>query len=226
MVSQLCRSLAVASLAVLAAGCTEDAPKVKATYPTLARREVPPYMRDSVYEYTDMTGTEPFPVSGFGLVANLHRTGGSQAPSAVRDYMVKELSRHQFGVAGGATPSPDRILESKNFAIVRVDGMIPPGARAGAGWSTWFDVRVTCLPENDATSLAHGDLYECDLKLGGANASDPGNGMVSVKAQAAGALFVNPRYVVNTDDDSPAAKASRRTGVVLAGARAHGRTAR
>ncbi len=210
---------AALTAAVAVPGCTEAAPRTKPAYAPLPLRVVPEYMADSIFQYTDMTGREPFPVSGYGLVANLRGTGGSRAPTAVRDYMIKELARHQMGGSAGGFESPDKILDSRDFTIVRVDGYLPPGARAGADWSDWFDVRVTALAESDATSLAHGDLYECDLKIGGANPLDPGNGTVSIKGQATGAVFVNPTYVLDTVTDTPAARASRRTGVVLAGAR-------
>ena len=223
----LCRTLGVLSLAAAAValpGCTEAAPKAKTAYANLPKRQVPAYMHDSLYENADITGTEPYPVSGYGLVANLHGTGGCQAPTAVRDYMTKELARHQLGTVGNGYMSPDKILDSRDFAIVRVEGLIPPGARAGTGAdgaqrSTWFDVRVTGLADGNAASLARGDLYECDLKVGGANPADPGNGQPDVKAQAAGAVFVNPQYVLDQQTDTPAARASRRTGTVLAGAR-------
>ena len=220
-----CRTVCVAAVAAVAVGgCAEDAPKTRPTYPQLPARDVPGYLKDSVYEVADMSGTEPFPVSGYGLVANLHGTGGGVAPTPVRDFMAKELAR-PHGNTGGTFQSPDKILDSKSFAIVKVEGSVPPGARLGHNRrgeevSTWFDVKVSCLPEGDATSLAHGDLYECDLKVGGANPSDPGNGKVDVEGQAAGALFVNPKYVLDAADESPAAKASRRSGVVLGGARA------
>ena len=211
-------AIALAAWAAAVGGCKEQPEKVKSAYTPLPVRDVPDYMRGSVYQVTDMTGTEPFPVSGYGLVTNLHGTGGSRAPTPVRDYMVKELARHQVGSAGGGQ-SADKILGSRDFSIVRVEGYIPPGARATSTVSNSFDVRCTALPESDTTSLAHGDLWECDLKIGGANPTDPGNGMVDVKGQAVGALFVNPTYVLDTDTDTPAAKASRRSALVLAGAR-------
>ena len=216
------RSLALLATAAglsVGAGCTEDAPKTQPTYTALPNREVPAYMADSVYQYTDMSGTEPKPISGYGLVANLRGTGGCQAPTAVREYMIKELARHHFGSLETGWETPDKILDSKNFSIVRVEGFLPPGARAGSDWSSWFDVRLTALAESEATSLAHGDLYECDLKEGGANPLEPGNGKVMVLGQAAGAVFVNPTYVSDTETDTAAARASRRSGFVLAGAR-------
>ena len=44
---------------------------------------------------------------------------------------------------------------------------------------------LSVMPGSDASSLAHGDLYQADLKVNGANPAEPGNGMITVKAQAA-----------------------------------------
>jgi flagellar basal body P-ring protein FlgI len=207
------------SALVLVAGCTEEPPKPTNRYPVLAPREVPAYLRDSILEYTDLTGTEPYPISGYGLVTHLHDTGGSRVPTPVRAFMTKELARHDFGSFASGWASPEQILARRDVAIVRVDGLIPPGARAGTDWCTWFDVQVSIPPESDATSLAHGTLYQCDMKINGANPADPGSGMVAVKAQAAGEIFVNPQYVLDSSVDTPAARVSRKSGVILAGAR-------
>jgi flagellar basal body P-ring protein FlgI len=188
-------------------------------YPTLAPREVPDYLTDTVLQYADLSGTEPSPVSGYGLVTQLHGTGGSRTPTAVRAFMIKQLGQHDFGSLASNLPSPEAVLASKNVAIVRVDGLIPPGARAGTDWNTWFDVRVSIPPGSDATSLAHGVLYQTDLKINGANPTDPGDGRVAIKAQAAGSVFVNPEYSINSILDTPAARDSRKSGVILAGAR-------
>jgi flagellar basal body P-ring protein FlgI len=211
-------SLLLASLALLA-GCTDPPPKLSPRYPTLEPRVVPDYLQDTVLQYTDLAGTEPFPVSGYGLVVHLHGTGGSRVPTPVRDYMIKELARHDFGSIASGWESPEAVLNSRNVAIVRVDGVIPPGARAGTDWSTWFDVRVSIPSESDASSLAHGDLYQTDLKINGANPAEPGGGVVAIRAQAAGSVFINPSFVVDSSIDTPEARQSRKSGVVLAGAR-------
>jgi flagellar basal body P-ring protein FlgI len=201
-------------------GCATDPPKkIAVRYPTLPKKQVPDYLHDTILEYTDLSGTDPAPVSGYGLVANLNGTGGSRAPTAVRDFIIKEMARHGFGSVVTGLAAPEDLLANKSFAIVRVDGFIPPGARAGASWSNWFDVRVSALPESDATSLAHGDLYQADLKVDGANPLEPGSGHVSVMAQAEGSVFINPAYALDTSIQTPAAKHSRRNGVVLGGAR-------
>jgi len=200
-------------------GCTEKPATVVPKYSTLPLRDVPDYLSDTILQYTDMTGTEPYPVSGFGLVANLDGTGGSHVPTPVRDYIIKEIGRNQFTTYLGGGIDADDILNSKQFAIVRVDGFIPPGARAGTDWWTWFDVRVSAMPGSDTVSLARGDLYKCDLKVGGANSLDPGSGHVAVMAQAKGPIFINPAYALDDSTDTPTARSSRRAGVVLGGAR-------
>jgi flagellar basal body P-ring protein FlgI len=200
------------------AGCTQAPQKQTPKYTSLPNRDVPAYLEGTIYQYTDLTGTEPFPVSGFGLVTHLHGTGGSRVPTPVRSFMVKELARHFDNLATNYV-SPEDILNSKDVAIVKIDGYLPPGARAGRDWNSWFDVQVSALPDSDCTSLAHGVLFLADLKVNGANPSDPGNGMVTVKAQAAGEVFVNPAYVLDSTDQSPAAQRSRRTGIVMSGGR-------
>ncbi len=219
------RRLAGAVLAVAAAaagslaGCTEQPKPQAPRYSALPVREVPDYMTDTVMQYTDMGGTEPFPVSGYGLVANLHGTGGSKVPTPVRDAIAKDLMRNRFGELGSGRAGPDTILDDKNFSIVQVDAAIPPGARCGTGWATWFDVHVSALPEStDVTSLAHGDLWTCDLKINGANPAEPGGGQPEAEAQAAGPVFINPKYVLDTTDVSSDARASRVSGVILNGA--------
>lgn len=215
---KLHRLILVVTALTLLAGCTDPPPKSAQRYPTLGPREVPDYLKETILQYTDLAGTEPFPVSGYGLVVHLHGTGGSRTPTPVRDFMLKELARHDFGSIATGWESPEKVLNSKDVAIVRVDGFLPPGARAGADWGTWFDVRVSIPAESDATSLAHGDLYQCDLKQNGANPGAP-DATIQVLAQAAGSVYVNPAYTVNDSLDTPEARDARKYGVVMAGAR-------
>jgi flagellar basal body P-ring protein FlgI len=213
------RWIAGALVGLVLIGCgNEPAPKVTARYSTLPLRDVPDYLKDSIMQYADLGGTEPYPVSGYALVANLDGTGSSRAPTPVRDYIMKQMSIHGFGSIGSGLGSPEDVLNDKNFAIVQVEGLLPPGARAGPDWWTWFDVRVSALPQSDTTSLAHGDLYDTPLKVSGANPLEPSE-RVEVKAQARGPIFVNPAYALDDTIDTTAARASRREGVVIGGAR-------
>jgi hypothetical protein len=249
------RLLLAACGLVLLGGCTETPKKPTSRYATLSNREFPKelqFLNDTIFQYTDLAGNEPFPVSGYGIVTHLHGTGGCRVSTPVYAAMLKELSRHDFGGVGSGLPSPEAFLHSKDVAIVRVDGYIPIGARCALdhgpdtvgtewessrytsdartafgndtsnqnGWCTWFDVRVSIPPESDATSLAHGTLYQTDLKVGGANPNDAGAGIVTINAQAQGDIFVNPSYVLDSNDASSAAIFSRKSGVILAGARA------
>jgi hypothetical protein len=209
-----------AALLAVLAGCTEAPQKATPKYATLGpRTDLPAYLDDTIMQYTDLGNTQPDPVSGYGLVVHLQGTGGSRVPTPVRDFMLKELARHDFGSPITGWAAPEDVLRSKDVAIVRVDGLIPVGARAGTNWSTWFDCRVTIPQESDATSLAHGDLYQCELKENGANPSDPNGRDVFAKAQAAGPIYIKPSYVVDGNLDTPDARAGRRTGIILAGAR-------
>ena len=142
------------------AGCSRKVEKKApiSRYPTLPDKPVAPYLQDTIFHRTEVMNTDRYLVSGYGLVANLDYTGGSEAPTPVRDYMIKQMQQHRIGSPsqpGFENIPPSRILADKRFALVRVDGYLPPGIRAGE----YFDVEVSALPESSTTSLARGDLY-------------------------------------------------------------------
>src|SRR5690242_13880190 len=86
-------AVAVAIAAGVVAGCTEEKPKTLepvTRYTQLPAKKVPPYLKDTIYERTQMMRNEGFAVSGYGLVAGLDGTGESTAPTAVREYIIKE----------------------------------------------------------------------------------------------------------------------------------------
>src|SRR5215218_1213837 len=157
-----CASLSVVMVATSGCSRTVKKPAPVARYATRPLKKVAPILKDSLFEKTEMANTDPYLVSGYGLVANLDNTGGSEAPRAVRDYMYKQLQQHRFNSPnqpGFENVSPDRVLRDRRFAIVRVDGLMPPGIREGE----FFDINVSALPESSVTSLARGDLYRTDL---------------------------------------------------------------
>lgn len=212
-----CAALAVGTLYGCSGNKKKKGPRVEVPpiYRTLAAKKVPAFLKDTILEKCDLTNIEPFLVSGYGLVSNLNNTGDSQAPNAVRDYMVKEMVKHKWGssLSGIKTPSPEEALRDPRNAIVQVDGYLPPGVRKGQR----FDVQVSALPDSGTTSLAQGDLFQTDLRIMGANPLDPG-GAVNVFARAEGNVFVNPSYAMSTKVEDPAAKRSLRMGVVMNGA--------
>ena len=63
-------------------------------YKTENMRDVPPYMKGSVYEITNLANVDPSQASGYGLVGRLRATGDTTAPTSVRQWMVKEMVKH------------------------------------------------------------------------------------------------------------------------------------
>ena len=224
MIRPLCflrpRTAAVAAicLAMGVAGCAAQPPDPPrpTPYPRMAKRQVPAFMRGTLYEITNLQNDNPFLVSGWGLVVNLDGTGGSeQMPNTLKAFMAKELERRGFGsklVPGYEQISPEAVLHDKNNAVVAVYGWLPPGARKG----DWFDVAVKA-EGLEVTSLARGTLYDTDLTIDGANPVRPTQ-KVNTWAKAYGPVFVNPalalRYTQNPD---PATRRSLRTGIIMAG---------
>ncbi|HZN69232.1 MAG TPA: flagellar basal body P-ring protein FlgI [Tepidisphaeraceae bacterium] len=202
-------------LAPLLTACSQP-PKKKpvATYTNLGpRKNLPPYLKGSVYELVELENDQPFYVSAYGLVGQLRGTGDTDAPAAVRQWMVREMVRRGFGSPGMGFEHlpPGRVLASPDFAIVRVDAAIPPGVRRGDRVDAW----VSALA-NDTTSLAHGVLYETELRANGANPQAP-SVAVDVVARTGGPLLVNPAYALGAPPDSVQAKSSLRRGMVFNG---------
>jgi hypothetical protein len=202
-------------------GCMErpQRAELRPHYATLGLREVPDYLKGTVYEQVDVEGTEGARVAGYALVGRLRGTGDSTAPAVVRQFMLKEMVKHGFGSSqiGYKGVQPEDVLRDPNYAIVRVDGMIPPGARK----DQFFDVQVSALPGNRTTSLSRGVLFETDLRKvrdRSLQLSGPG-----VLARAKGPILVNPAYALDVEYDkngnlvprTPAAVASLRSGVVM-----------
>src|SRR5207237_1489825 len=210
--ARLAAGLIVASLA--AAGCStaDKKPKITSRYLNLGpKSNVPPYLKGSVFELTELANQIPYPVSAYGLVGQLRGTGSTDAPAAVRQWMLREMVRRGFGDAtrGFENMQPGPVLANPDFAIVRVDAVLPPGTRRGDRIDAW----VSALP-NDTTSLAHGILFETDLKEDGANAQAP-SVTIDVWAKCSGAILVNPAYALDaTAAPTGPAKASLRRGTV------------
>lgn len=197
-------------------GCKPSPPPPRpvARYPRMPLRHVPAFMDRTILQQADLVATDPWNVSSYGLVAHLRNTGDSTAPTAVRNWMLDQMAKRGFGQYrlgySDAPYQPEAILSDPAFAIVRVDGYIPPGARKGQT----FDVYVSALPEGHTSSLAHGELYETELSISGA---EVGGTNINRIAVAAGPIFVNPAYTLVGDNLSREGKTSLRYGVVMDG---------
>ena len=205
----------------LAAGCNEtEKSRPSTTQPISLRsqglRQVPEYLKGTIYECANLQDTNPLVVSGYGLVVGLRGTGDNSAvPRTVREYMVKEMHRHGFSSpsAGLENVTPETVLRDPRTAVVEVNGLMPPGARKDSR----FDILVSALNESYTKSLSHGNLYITDLRIMGANPSNPG-GSVNNYARASGPVFVNPAYALTSGKALDAtAQASLRYGRVMDG---------
>ena len=109
----------------------------------------------------------PLVVSSYGLVTNLRQTGSIAVPPKMRQWYLSLLRRRGFNrtTLGQSYRSPAQVLADPGTAVVRVEGLIQPGASRGQR----FDVLVTALEGTQTTSLEHGALYSADLGLAGAN---------------------------------------------------------
>jgi flagellar basal body P-ring protein FlgI len=137
------------SLAMFVAGCGQNTRKVSA----------PKLPSGAISSFAEVVAFVPIPVQGYGLVAGLPGTGSGQCPPQIRaylkQYILTQLPKDSF-------VSADRLIDSPDTAIVKIDGMMPPGGEKGE----IFDVRVTVIPGTKATSLADGRLYTANLALG------------------------------------------------------------
>jgi hypothetical protein len=192
----------------------QAAPPVLTRYQDLPKRDLPDFLRDTILDRCELQNAQPFVVSGYGLVSSLRGSGDTTAPNAVLEFMRREMIRHQFGsrVHGTEAQSPERILRDPNFAIVRVDALIPPGARRNQR----IDVLVSAIDGNNTQSLASGILYQSDLKVDGANRQRPGY-KVEIWATSEGSIFVNPAYALRPSLSDPTVRNSLRQGRVLNG---------
>ncbi len=207
--------------AAVAVGCDPEPPRIEPVrFETLPAKQLPDFLKGTILERMDHANPDPVRVSNWGLVVNLPGTGDGTAPAFVRKYIVEEASKHGFGSAmsdGYQHVTPDKILDdpSRRAAIVRVDGFMHAGIRKGET----FDVVVSALQDSGVTSLAGGDLYTTDLKIGGADGTNP-RGVVDVQAKSAGTLFVNPALALNpgsSTSNQNISRTSRRVAVILDG---------
>jgi hypothetical protein len=194
----------------------------RATYPELGAKKVPAFLEGSIDQYTEIRNAEPLRVAGFGLVVNCDplpnaaiEGQSNKYPTAVREYMVREMFK--WGVGSQLKPgwenlSPQRMLDDPRNAIVLVQGLIPPGARAGRS----MDIEVAAVNGGVIESLSRGWLYQTDLTPRGGNIHAPGV-PINVLAKAQGQVFVNPTLAMETSRGTPGQRRVLREGLILDG---------
>ncbi len=118
-------------------------------------------------------------IVGFSLVWNLRGTGSEEPPGTDRELVLRELQKQNFD-------SPNALIDSKNTAIVRVQGILPPGIQAGDR----FDVKIGVRPGSEVQSLQGGLLIRTALRETG----QVGNTVKTdfAVAEAEGAILLSP----------------------------------
>ena len=117
----------------------------------------------------------------------LSGTGSPECPDQLRKELVEMIARYQK-LYGDKTSAPigAELLNSRNTAVVKVMGNLPPGCTKG----DTFDLAVAALANTGTTSLEGGRLYSCDMRVySGPTGQDFSS---NIKAQAAGRIFINP----------------------------------
>lgn len=159
----------------------------------------PAQIDNTIGQLADLVAFSPIPVKGIGIVVGLNNTGSSECPPMVRDYLRQYIIA-QLGKR--VSVNPDMMINSRDTAIVLVEGSIPPGAAADES----FDITVTALPNTQTTSLKGGRLYTTDLKF--TTQSQIIAGTSKILAVAAGAVYID-----TISQDNP----DLRKGLILGG---------
>jgi len=200
--ARLALALAAAGAAALLAGCLPR--REEPSTPTPPRDvSVPEYLEDTIGEIARFAGREPLIVQGYGFVTGLDGTGTTAAPPGIRRRVLDMMRRNRVA-------EPERLLASRDTAVVSVFGRIPPGARKGER----FDLGVRSIPGTETTSLAGGFVLECDLHR--VRAARGVEARSEPLAAGRGSIFVSPFLEVEEEGSTGAAALQ---GRILAGGR-------
>ena len=107
------------------------------------------FVRDYAYPYN----MHLVAIEGFGLVCGLRGTGAVEPPGQERDMVLRELQKRNVD-------RPNELLDSKDTAMVRLQGILPPGVQAGDR----FDVKISVRPGSEVQSLRGGYLLRTSLR--------------------------------------------------------------
>jgi hypothetical protein len=106
----------------------------------------------TIGDISTMSGVDPVPVAGIGLVTRLEGTGGGVPPGAERIALEEALKKK-------GVENIKELFNSKTTALVHVAAFVPAGIHKGDS----VDVYVTVPDTSRATSLRGGILEECLL---------------------------------------------------------------
>ena len=143
------------SLLMLTSGCTSFWPGKSGEDSEARFRELltVPDPPDLIREAAVPHGLHPIAVQGVGVVNALAGTGGPADPSIYLDQLIEEMKRNDV-------QEPSSFLERDQTAMVRVETLIPPGAKRG----DLLDLVVETPPRNQVTDLHGGWLMDTRLR--------------------------------------------------------------
>ncbi|MEM8782231.1 MAG: flagellar basal body P-ring protein FlgI [Planctomycetota bacterium] len=178
----------------------------------------PRELRGTIGSMSRLNGTEPLAVGRFGLVVNLDGTGSNVVPEWMRTWLVNEMQKLGVGRRSVIARNPEwefmtpqRILDDPRTAVVRVSGLIPPGATAG----TRFDLLVEALAEDTSTtSLAGGELWQAELGFAGNDSR-----LLDVRqlATGRGPVYIPPYEAIHGESGNAEAQTRYRRQAVIVG---------
>ncbi|MFO1095413.1 MAG: flagellar basal body P-ring protein FlgI [Planctomycetaceae bacterium] len=157
----LSRREALASMALLLAGCTEldlRLPSPEERRKNKARKNTLEALRGKgdhsklIGDYIGVSGLNTVTLEGVGLVTNLDNTGDDPPASALRAQLLDDMKRRDI-------KDPNSIIADPSTALVMVRAYLPPLIREYEK----FDVEVSLPDGSEATSLRGGALMECEL---------------------------------------------------------------
>ncbi len=197
---------------LLSAGCGPEKSASKEEAPPVPAYQGPDFFRKTVGAVAQVRQYQPVLVGGFGLVVGLDGTGSGDVPPQLRKQMVSRVTKGGFGrrALGYEQLTPEQVLSSDDTAVVRVEGVIPPGAPKG----TRFDLLVTALRQTETTSLEGGRLYSLELTMGGARLNRTDRRPVAMGGP--GPVFTNP-FLEEKKNEAVSPPPELRTGRVLYG---------
>ncbi len=190
-------------------GCGTQEKKKPVAVAPLPTYTGPAYLHNTVGSVASLRGFDQLPVSGYGFVIGLDGTGSAEVPAYLRQWIINTMRRYGVGSArqGLAGITPERLIASNDTTVVRIDGLIPPGAVKG----TRFDLLVTAI-DTQSTSLQGGKLlYPPELGIDGANEEMR---FTRTLAKADGYLYVDP---LGTEGPQTRRIELQRQAVILSG---------
>jgi len=205
----LLHTVVAGGLCLACAGCWLEERLVSKRADEPEARKVPPEVKGTVGEYASLVRGGSLLLDGHGLIVGLGKNGSSEVPPRLKKYLVEYMLKQKVGSAladaSGITPS--QMIADKDTAVVRLVGVVPPGAPKG--WT--FDVRVSALSRTGTRSLDGGILYPFPLYLPTGEDVPPSSG-ARAWAQAEGPVFLNPFLDPNRPADAPRLREGRLIG--------------